>query len=73
MSSITPDGPIEKDKSLEEIRQEPYPLPKDFEWCTMDLNNQGELKEVYELLTANYVEDSDATFRFDYSAEFFRW
>lgn len=39
----------------------------------MDLNDQNQLKEVYELLTANYVEDSDATFRFDYSAEFFRW
>lgn len=73
VSSITPDGPIEKDKSPEEIRQEPYPLPKDFEWCTMNLNNESELREVYELLTANYVEDSDATFRFDYSAEFFRW
>lgn len=39
----------------------------------MDLTNPEELKEVYELLTANYVEDSDATFRFDYSAEFFQW
>jgi glycylpeptide N-tetradecanoyltransferase len=30
-------------------------------------------KEVYELLTANYVEDHDAAFRFRYSAEFFAW
>lgn len=37
VSTITPDGPIEKDKPLSEVRQEPYPLPKDFEWCTMDL------------------------------------
>lgn len=30
-------------------------------------------KEVYELLSANYVEDHDAAFRFEYSAEFLRW
>jgi glycylpeptide N-tetradecanoyltransferase len=33
----------------------------------------GQLKEVYELLTQHYVEDTDASFRFDYSADFFKW
>jgi len=28
---------------------------------------------VYELLSANYVEDDDASFRFNYSAEFLKW
>jgi hypothetical protein len=23
----------------EEVRQEPYPLPKDFEWTTLDIND----------------------------------
>jgi glycylpeptide N-tetradecanoyltransferase len=31
------------------------------------------LKELYELLSANYVEDDDASFRFNYSAQFLRW
>jgi glycylpeptide N-tetradecanoyltransferase len=31
------DGPIEPPKSWGEIRQEADPLPKDFEWCTVDL------------------------------------
>ena len=31
------------------------------------------LRELYELLSANYVEDDDASFRFQYSAEFLRW
>ena len=39
----------------------------------MDLTDPAQLKEVYQLLTDNYVEDSDASFRFDYSAEFIRW
>lgn len=32
-----------------------------------------QLRELYELLCANYVEDDDASFRFQYSAEFLRW
>lgn len=28
---------------------------------------------MYELLTNNYVEDDDNTYRFDYSREFIRW
>ena len=32
-----------------------------------------QLKELYELLTENYVEDDDNMFRFDYSPEFLRW
>ncbi|CDO72929.1 hypothetical protein BN946_scf185002.g114 [Trametes cinnabarina] len=32
-----------------------------------------ELRELYELLSANYVEDDDASFRFQYSAEFLSW
>ena len=32
-----------------------------------------QLTELYELLSHNYVEDEDAMFRFDYSAEFLRW
>jgi len=58
------DGYIEPSKPRKGVRQEPYPLPKDFQWCTVDLNEPNQLKEVYELLSANYVEDDDASFRF---------
>ncbi|KAI0320750.1 N-myristoyl transferase [Amylostereum chailletii] len=67
------DGPIEPSKPREEVRQEPYPLPKDFEWVTMDISDPAQIKEVYELLSANYVEDDQASFRFKYSAEFLEW
>ncbi|CCM00482.1 uncharacterized protein FIBRA_02516 [Fibroporia radiculosa] len=69
----TSDGYIEPSKPPEEVRQEPYPLPKDFEWSTIDVDDPVQLREVYELLSANYVEDDDATFRFLYSAEFLQW
>lgn len=69
----TDDGYIEPSKPREEVRQEPYPLPKDFEWCMVNLADPIELKEVHELLSANYVEDDDAAFRFQYSAEFLEW
>ncbi|OCH93383.1 N-myristoyl transferase [Obba rivulosa] len=67
------DGYIEPSKPPEEVRQDPYPLPKDFEWSTPDISDSAQLREVYELLSANYVEDDNASFRFQYSAEFLRW
>lgn len=33
------DGFIEPSKPREEVRQEPYPIPKDFEWCTVDITD----------------------------------
>jgi len=33
----------------------------------------SQLTELYELLSANYVEDDAASFRFKYSAEFLQW
>lgn len=48
-------------------------LPEGFEWVTVDLNDDEQAKEVYELLRNNYVEDSENTFRFDYPVEFLRW
>ena len=64
-------GKIEEDK--DKIKEEPYTLPTGFDWDTLDLNNEVELKEVYELLSENYVEDEDNMFRFDYSAGFLQW
>jgi len=37
------------------------------------LQDEEVLEEVYQLLVRNYVEDTDAMFRFDYSKDFLRW
>ncbi|KAI8466323.1 MAG: N-myristoyl transferase [Monoraphidium minutum] len=68
-----PDGPIDKPKAVADVRQEPYPLPDSFEWCECDVGDAAEVKEVYELLHLNYVEDDDAMFRFNYSPAFLQW
>ncbi|KAG0027025.1 glycylpeptide N-tetradecanoyltransferase [Podila clonocystis] len=70
---VEEDGPIEADVPLDQVRATPYPLPKEFEWSLVDVEDDKEIKELYELLTQNYVEDDDAMFRFDYSAEFLKW
>ncbi|RUP44567.1 Myristoyl-CoA:protein N-myristoyltransferase, N-terminal domain-containing protein [Jimgerdemannia flammicorona] len=70
--TIVDEGPIEADIPHDQIRKEPYPLPKEFEWCEVDITDGAEIKELYELLTNNYVEDDDAMFRFDYSAPFLK-
>ena len=43
------------------------------EWCTVDVDSAVHVKELYELLSNHYVEDNDATFRFNYSPDFLRW
>jgi len=66
-------GPLEEKQTVESVRKEGIPLPAQFEWCEVNLNDENEAKEVYDLLTENYVEDDDNMFRFDYSVEFLRW
>jgi len=66
------EGEIIKGK-LSEVRQEPYPLPEGFEWFDVDLEDEEQLNDVYELLRDHYVEDSDHMFRFDYQKEFLKW
>jgi glycylpeptide N-tetradecanoyltransferase len=66
-------GVIEPEVPVSEIRQEPYSLPAGFVWDTVHIDNEAQLKELYQLLNENYVEDDDNMFRFDYSPEFLRW
>ncbi|KAG0170108.1 glycylpeptide N-tetradecanoyltransferase [Apophysomyces sp. BC1015] len=70
---VTEIGQIEPSVPVDQVSKEPPKLPKEFEWCELDLNDEKEVKELYELLTLNYVEDGDAQFRFDYSAHFLKW
>eukprot|EP00116_Pleurobrachia_bachei_P015330 sb/3475592/ len=56
-------GPIEEDKEQSEVRQESFSLVKGFEWCNLDLDDESQLIELYQLLNENYVEDDDNMFR----------
>ncbi|ETP29011.1 hypothetical protein F442_21750 [Phytophthora nicotianae P10297] len=68
-----PHGPIDVQKSPDQVRQEPYHMPSGFTWSTLDVMDPFQANEVYELLSKNYVEDTDSTFRFDYSVDFLQW
>ncbi|VEU38730.1 unnamed protein product [Pseudo-nitzschia multistriata] len=68
-----PEGPIVPDKTIDEIRAEPYKMPSGFEWSTLDIMDAEQREELYDLLAKNYVEDDDCMFRFDYSKEFLEW
>ncbi|CZR56086.1 probable NMT1-N-myristoyltransferase [Phialocephala subalpina] len=57
----------------EQVPKEPGPLVEGFEWVTMDITNDDEIEEVYQLLYGHYVEDDEAMFRFNYSKSFLRW
>jgi glycylpeptide N-tetradecanoyltransferase len=66
-------GPIDAIKTPADVRDEPYNLPDAFEWATCNVMDEEECKEIYTLLSENYVEDDDSMFRFDYSMPFLRW
>lgn len=70
--AAVPDGVI-REGDLSKVSKEPGALIDGFEWVTMDLNDEHEMNEVYELLTGHYVEDQEAMFRFNYSASFLDW
>lgn len=70
---VEQDGAIEPNVSRDQVRQEPYPLPGEFQWSPIDIDDDAELKEVYDLLSANYVEDIESSLRFNYSPEFLHW
>jgi len=65
--------PIVPDKPLDEIREDPYNMPKGFEWSDIDVMDPPQLDEVYDLLYQNYVEDDECMFRFDYGRDFLIW
>ncbi|KAK1049086.1 glycylpeptide N-tetradecanoyltransferase [Friedmanniomyces endolithicus] len=69
-----PEGAILPDKVCKaSIKPDPEPLLDGFEWCLVDLDNPSELQELYDLLYSHYVEDTDGSFRFNYSAKFLAW
>ena len=65
--------PIVPDKDKADLRQQPYNMPKGFEWCEVDVTDADQRTEIYDLLYQNYVEDDDGCFRFDYSRDFLTW
>ena len=65
--------PLIPNKPKEELRQEPYNMPKGFLWSELDITNPMELEQIYDLLANNYVEDDACMFRFDYSKPFLQW
>jgi glycylpeptide N-tetradecanoyltransferase len=71
-AKVVEEGPL-KIQTVEETPKDPAPLVAGFDWVTVDLTNEDEIKEVYELLNGHYVEDDEAMFRFNYSPAMLRW
>ena len=69
---IVEDGSMQE-VQLDKVPKEPRQMYPGFEWVIMDLSNEDELKELYELLSNHYVEDVEAMFRFNYSPSFLNW
>ncbi|KKY39155.1 putative glycylpeptide n-tetradecanoyltransferase [Diaporthe ampelina] len=67
------EGPL-KVQTVDDVPKEPPKLGiEGFEWVTMDLTNDDEIKEVYQLLNGHYVEDDESMFRFNYGTAILKW
>nr|XP_018261940.1 glycylpeptide N-tetradecanoyltransferase [Kwoniella dejecticola CBS 10117]OBR84098.1 glycylpeptide N-tetradecanoyltransferase [Kwoniella dejecticola CBS 10117] len=62
--AILEEGPIDDHKTPADVKQDPGSLPSGFVWSLIDIKNEEQCKEVYDLLSENYVEDDEAMFRF---------
>ncbi|RDW82511.1 glycylpeptide N-tetradecanoyltransferase [Coleophoma cylindrospora] len=71
-NEVVEEGPF-KIVDIDQVPKQPGPLVDGFEWVTMDLTQDSELKEVYELLYGHFVEDDHGQFRFNYSVSFLKW
>lgn len=63
------DGVI-KEMDSDEVSEEPYKLPKEFKWSTVDLRDKDTCAEVSEFLNKYY---SNKDFRPDFSTNFLEW
>lgn len=67
------EGPL-KAQTVDDVPKEAPKLGiEGFEWVTMDLTNDDEIKEVYQLLNGHYVEDDESMFRFNYGTAILKW
>ncbi len=66
------EGPIQT-LTVEEVPKDPPPLVDGFEWDTIDLTDDTQVQEVFELLSGHFVEDGEAMFRFRYSKSILKW
>ncbi|KAH7100264.1 acyl-CoA N-acyltransferase [Auriculariales sp. MPI-PUGE-AT-0066] len=68
------EGPLEPAIATEQLPEAPPPLPVDgIQWSSIDLKDADQIRELWNFLFLNYVEDASEEFRFDYSVECLAW
>eukprot|EP00826_Nyctotherus_ovalis_P048108 TRINITY_DN5633_c0_g1_i25.p1 TRINITY_DN5633_c0_g1~~TRINITY_DN5633_c0_g1_i25.p1 ORF type:complete len:217 (-),score=45.06 TRINITY_DN5633_c0_g1_i25:665-1315(-) len=67
-----PQGIIKK-LEFKDISTVPTPLPEEFEWCIIDVNNMEEIEEVYKLLKDHYMEYDKGKQKTTLTIDFLRW
>lgn len=67
------DGLIDVKKTPADVKPDPYKLPDLLTWKTMNLNDENDIDQVYQLLYYYYVEDASHRFRLSYSKETLKW
>lgn len=70
---IEKEGPIDHEKTVDDVPKDARKLLDSFEWSKIDIEDKSQVEEFYDLLYNNYIEDSDESFRFQYTPQFLEW
>jgi glycylpeptide N-tetradecanoyltransferase len=60
-------------KQIDDIKKSPYSLPDGYNWYTFNLNEDKDLDELYIFLFNYYVNNPEATKKFNYSKKLLKW
>ncbi|KAG0491832.1 hypothetical protein HPP92_004875 [Vanilla planifolia] len=67
-----PEGPIFAPIPLSDVKQDSYNLPSQYEWSTIDIDDDATLANLHTFLSAHF-DESPCALTFTYSAAFLRW
>jgi len=67
------EGPIHAPDTKNIPTSPPVLAIEGFKWVTVDLANDSEMNEVFNLLKNHYVEDDEGTIRFRYPKAMLKW
>jgi glycylpeptide N-tetradecanoyltransferase len=59
--------------NVNDVCKEPYLLPENYTWCTLNINDDNDLNLIYKFLLDYYNSSKNASKKYHYQKDFLRW
>ena len=59
--------------TINDVQKEPYTLPDNFTWCTLNIDDDNDLNLIYKFLLDYYNSSKNASKKYHYQKDFLRW